>query len=149
VRIRVYKIRTYAQLDTWSRGTKQSQTKPISPDLPLPARHKTSLTSCLRRTYTTTPQSQKQSQTNPISPPASKELTNQAQMRHHVFEAGNYNTASGVAERPSNNMGPRRLKGSAIIRTTRRSSAARGLRVAERGWTIFRNKVFNFVINSL
>jgi len=70
MRISLYKIRTYAQLDTWSRGTKQSQTKPISPDLPLPAQPKTSLTSFLTRPYTTTPQSQKQSQTNPISPPS-------------------------------------------------------------------------------
>jgi len=68
--IRVCKIRTYAHLDTWSRRTKQSQTKPILPDFPLPATPRTSLTYWLKRTYTTTPQSQKQSQTNPISPVA-------------------------------------------------------------------------------
>jgi len=68
MRIRVDKIRTYAQLDTWSRGTKQSQTKPISPDLPLPSTHKTALTSFFKRIYATTPQTQKQSQTNPICP---------------------------------------------------------------------------------
>jgi len=56
-------------MDTWSRGTKQSQTKPILPDLPLPAKRKTSLNSFVTRPYASTPQSQKQSQTNPISPP--------------------------------------------------------------------------------
>jgi len=66
--IKSYKIRTYAQLDTWSRKTKQSQTKPILPDLPLPAKPKTALTSLLAMPYTTTPQTQKQSQTNPICP---------------------------------------------------------------------------------
>jgi len=55
-------------MDTWSDETKQSQTKPILTDLPLPAQQKTSLTSFLEKTYTTTPQSQKQSQTKPISP---------------------------------------------------------------------------------
>ena len=59
-------------MDTWSHGTKQSQTKPILTDLPLPAQQKTSLTFLLTKTYTTTPQSQKQSQTNPISPLASQ-----------------------------------------------------------------------------
>jgi len=68
--LRLYKIRTYAQLDTWSRGTKQSQTKPISPDLPLPSQQKTALSSLFTRSYATTPQSQKQTQTNPISTPA-------------------------------------------------------------------------------
>jgi len=57
---------TYAQLDTWSRGTKQSQTKPILPDLPLPSQRETALTSLLTRPYATTPQSQKQTQTKPI-----------------------------------------------------------------------------------
>jgi len=55
-------------MDTWSRRTKRTQTKPISAQKPLPARQKPSLTSCLTRPYATTPQSQKQSQTNPISP---------------------------------------------------------------------------------
>jgi hypothetical protein len=58
-------------LDAWSRGRKQSQTKPIFRDLPLPARPKTSLTLFLTRPYATTPQTQKQTQTNPISPLAS------------------------------------------------------------------------------
>jgi len=68
--LKPYKIRTYAQLDTWSRGTKQSQTKPIFPDLPLPSTHKTVLTSFFKRIYATTPQSQKQTQTKPIRPRA-------------------------------------------------------------------------------
>jgi len=72
----------------------------------------------LTRSYATTPQSQKQSQTNPISPPATKELTNQAHMRHHVFAAKGYNTASGAAERPFNNMARSRLKISATILTS-------------------------------
>jgi len=72
MRISLYKIRTYAQLDTWSRGSKQSQTKPISPDLPLPSQQKTSLTFLLTKTYATTPESQKQSQTKPISTKASR-----------------------------------------------------------------------------
>ena len=67
--VKLYTIRTYAHFDTWGHETKQSQTKPISPDSPLPALRKTSLTSCLTRTYATTPKSQKQSQTKPISPP--------------------------------------------------------------------------------
>jgi len=72
MRIRLYKITTYAQLDTWCHETKQSQTKPISAQKLLPAKQKTSLTLLLTKTYTTTPQSQKQSQTNPISSPASR-----------------------------------------------------------------------------
>jgi hypothetical protein len=67
MRIRLYKIRTYAQLDTWSRGTKRTQTNPILTKKPLPARQKTSLTSFLARPYATTPQTQKRTQTNPIS----------------------------------------------------------------------------------
>jgi len=59
-------------LDTWSRGTKQSQTKPILPDLPLPSQPNTSLTYFVTRPYATTPQTQKQSQTNPISTKASQ-----------------------------------------------------------------------------
>ena len=55
-------------MDTWSHETKQSQTKPILPDLPLPAKRKTSLTSFVTRPYATTPQTQKQTQTKPISP---------------------------------------------------------------------------------
>jgi len=70
----LYIIMTYAQLDTWSRGTKQSQTKPILPDLPLPSQRETALTSLLVMFYATTPQSQKQTQTNPISPPAKARL---------------------------------------------------------------------------
>jgi len=72
MRISLYKTRTYAQLDTWSRRTKQSQTKPISTKKPLPAKHKTSLTSCLIWIYPTTPQSQKRTQTNPIFTKASR-----------------------------------------------------------------------------
>jgi len=71
MRISLYIITTYALLDTWSRGTKQSQTKPISAQKPLPAQPKTSLTSFFTRPYTTTPQTQKQTQTNPISSAAS------------------------------------------------------------------------------
>ena len=111
-------------MDTWSHGTKQSQTKPILTDLPLPAQQKTSLTFLLTKTYTTTPQSQKQSQTNPISPPATKDLTNQAQMRHYVFGTKGYDTPSGAAETVCNNVRRRRLKSSAIIRTRAGSPAA-------------------------
>jgi len=143
--LRLYKIRTYAQLDTWSRGTKQSQTKPILPDLPLPAKHKSSLTSFLTRLYVTTPQRQKQSQTNPISPRGAKKLlddlkkhrkyraagpltrhisTSQGPMPYHAFGTKCYDTASGAAERACNNVARRRLKGSATIRTSPASSAA-------------------------
>jgi len=66
--LKLYIIRTYDQLDTWSRGTKQSQTKPIFRDLPLPAKRKTSLTFFVTKPYATTPQTQKRTQTNPISP---------------------------------------------------------------------------------
>jgi len=137
-------------LDTWLRGTKQSQTKPISTKKPLPAQRKTSLTSCLTMNYANTPQSQKQSQTNPISPPATKKLlhdpkqkhkkhradTSQAPdtltrstltiggpMHHHVFRTKGYDTASGAAERVCKYMARSRLKRSAIIRTRARSSA--------------------------
>jgi len=72
--------------------------------LPLPAQHRTSLTSFLTRPYTTTPQSQKQSQTNPISTPGAKKLTNQAQIRYHVFGTKGYDTASGAAKRASNKL---------------------------------------------
>ena len=65
----LYIIMTYAHFDTWGHETKQSQTKPILTDLPLPAKPKTSLTSFLTRPYATTPQSQKQTQTNPIPTP--------------------------------------------------------------------------------
>jgi hypothetical protein len=64
-------------MDTWSHGTKQSQTKPISPDLPLPAKPKNALTSCLIWTYATTPQNPKAkpnepnfAQSNPPAAPA-------------------------------------------------------------------------------
>ena len=80
MRIRLYKISTYAYLDTWSHGTKQSQTKPILPDLPLPAPHKTALTSFPKTTYATTPQSQKQTQTNPICPAKDTRLTKLARV---------------------------------------------------------------------
>jgi len=156
MRIRLYKITTYAQLDTWSRGTKQSQTKPILPDLPLPAKQKTSLTSSLTRNYANTPQTQKQSQTNPISPPGAKKLlddrkqkrkkfgapareaadtlsryisTNQGPMPYHVFGTKGDDTASGAAKRASNNMGRRRLQGSAIIWSRLGSAAALPLRL--------------------
>jgi len=66
MRITAYITSTYAQLDTWSRGTKQSQTKPISAQKPLPAKRNTALTSLFKRIYATTPQAQKQTQTNPI-----------------------------------------------------------------------------------
>jgi len=72
MRIRVYTIRTYTQLDTWSHETKQSQTKPISAKKPLPALRKTSLTSFLAIIYATTLQTRKQSQTKPISNPATR-----------------------------------------------------------------------------
>jgi len=147
----VYKIRTYAQLDTWSHGTKQSQTKPILHKKPLPSQQKTALSSLFTRSYATTPQSQKQSQTNPISPPAAKKLlddpkqshkkhragtsrapdtltryisTNQGPTRYDVFRTKRYDTASGAAERASNNIGRSRLKDAAIIPTSSRSSAA-------------------------
>jgi len=140
MRIKLYKIRTYAQLDTWSRGTKQSQTKPIFPDLPLPAKHRT--TSFLTRLYVTTPQSQKQSQTNPISTPGAKKLledlkhkykklgpprteaarmltryisTNQGQMRYKGLRTKRYDTASDAAEPPRTNAGRRLLNSSAAL----------------------------------
>ena len=121
MRISLYKIRTYVQLDTWSHGTKQSQTKPILPDLPLPPQEKASLTSLLTRNYATTPRTQKQSQTNPISPPATKKLTNQGPMRHQVLGTKGYHTAV-AAEPPCNNAGCDLLEGSATIRTSSRSS---------------------------
>ena len=67
MRIKLYTIRTYAHLDTWSHETKQSQTKPISSKKFLAAKPKTSLTPFFTKDYVNTPQSQKQTQTNPIS----------------------------------------------------------------------------------
>jgi len=115
--LRLYKIRTYAQLDTWSRGTKQSQTKPILPDLPLPARHKTVLTSYLHKKYEAATTQAADKLTRHIS-------TNQGATPYHPFGTKGYDTASDAAEPPCTNAGCRLLNGSATIRTSPASSAA-------------------------
>jgi len=70
MRIRLYKIITYAQLDTWSRGTKRTQTNPISAPKRLLCELQTVLSRSYTKAYANAPQSQKQSQTKPILTPA-------------------------------------------------------------------------------
>jgi hypothetical protein len=115
MRITPYKTRTYAQLDTWSCQTKQTQTKPILPDLPLTARQKTALISFSTRPYATTPQTQKQTQTNPISPPGPKQLLDDLKHKHKKYRACTTQAADMFTPYISTNQGQLRYKG---FRTT-------------------------------
>jgi len=101
-----YKIRTYAQLDTWSHETKQNQTKAISHRKPLLAQQKTALTSFLTRPYVTTPQTQKQSQTKPISPPGAKKLLYNLKQKHKKYRAGTSQAADTLTRSTLTNGGP-------------------------------------------
>ena len=108
MRITSYNIRTYAQLDTWSHGTKRTQTNPISP----PGAKKLLDELNKHRKY------------RAAGPLTWYISTNQGPMRYHAFRTKGYGTSSDAAERVCNNVARERLKGSATIWTSPASSAA-------------------------
>jgi len=100
MRIRLYSKRSYAQLDTWSRGTKQSQTKPIS--TPRAKKLADDLKQKHKKYRAGTSQAA-DTLTRYIS-------TNQGQIPYTVFRTKSYDVASDAAEAPCRNVDPYRLK---------------------------------------